>query len=109
KIGEIEKPLSEEDKERMLYKLRDLEYRKYAILTITIMVAFFLVIFLIVQPWGGLVFGPLLIFSIVGTVYAKRRYDREKEKVSRFNLDLNDNKNTEEENKNEQKQNEKQD
>ena len=72
KIVEVEKPLSEEEKERILYKLRDLEYRKYGTLTITIIIAFFFVIFLIVQPWGGLVFGPLLILAIVGTVYAKR-------------------------------------
>ena len=111
KIVEVEKPLSEEEKESILYKLRDLEYRMYGLLTISIMLAFFFVIMMIVVPWSGLVFGPLLILAIVGTVYSKRRYEREKEKVSRFNLELNDNKNTKEKNKNEQnnKQSEKQD
>ncbi|MDE5601250.1 MAG: helix-turn-helix domain-containing protein [Clostridia bacterium] len=102
KIIEVEKPLSEEEKEMILYKLRDFEYRKYGTLTITIIIAFFFVIFLIVQPWGGLVFGPLLILAIVGTVYAKRRYEREKEKVRQLNIEVDEDNNVNAKNKNDQ-------
>lgn len=92
KIVEVEKQLTEEERERMLYKFRDIESRMYALYFIVAVSALFLIISIATLSYAAIVGAIGLIMGIIGVVYSKRLYKKEKEKLEELNIDTNLNK-----------------
>ena len=81
---EVEKPLSEEEKERLQDRYVQFEYGYYGLLFVSIIFAFILVILAAFRSYGaiGVAFG--LCVTLIGSLYARKNYKEEKELIKKL-------------------------
>lgn len=86
KIVEIEKPLTEEDKERLLYKFNYIEMRLHAGYFLIGICSVVFVCLVICLSYAAIVPAIGLIVAIPCTIYNNRLYKKEKIEIEKYNL-----------------------
>ncbi|MBD5091947.1 MAG: helix-turn-helix domain-containing protein [Clostridiales bacterium] len=84
KVVERERPLSYDEKERLLFKFRDVKARLYCLIGISIFTIVMGLPIMILYSPVGLVFLAFIITSITCTLINWRIYKREKEKMQKY-------------------------
>ena len=91
---EVEKPLSEEEKERLQDRYIGFEYGYYGVMFLCILCAFVLVIYAALRSYAAIGIAILLCILLGILAYARKNYKREKEVMKKLENKLTTDKNS---------------
>lgn len=91
---EVEKPLSEEEKERLQDRYVQFEYGYYGVMFLCVLCAFVLVIFAALRSYAAIGMAILLCILLGFLAYARKNYKEEKEVMKKLENKLTTDKNS---------------
>ncbi len=93
KIVEVEKPLTDEDKERMLYKFNRIKGSLYVYYCLIVGFTIITIIFSIKSPYALIAGAFALLITIPATIYTRKLYKKEKEAIKKYDETINNDNN----------------